>query len=64
MLLSRHICVLVRNLFMENHVIYAIKFMAVVWCLILILVAEIAAARNRMLKSALSKQTSPVHQSR
>jgi len=49
---------------MENHVIYAIKFMAVVWCLILILVAEIAAARNRMLKSALSKQTSPVHQSR
>jgi len=62
MLLLRHICVFVRNL-MENRVINLIKVMAGVWCHILLLVAEIAAAPNRMRKSGRSKQRSPVHQS-
>jgi len=39
------------------------EFMAGAWGPILVLVAEIATARNRMRKSAPSKGISPVYQS-
>ena len=55
MLLSHHISVLVRKLFMENRVTNVIIVMAGVWCHILVFVAEIATDRNRMRKSAPSK---------
>ena len=51
MLLSRHTCVLVRSRVIENRVIKVTEFMAVVWRHILILVAEIATASNRMRRS-------------
>jgi len=52
MLLSRNICVLVRNVYIENRVIKETEVLAGVWRHILILVAEIATASNRMRKSA------------
>jgi len=64
MLLSLNICVVVRFRILENRVMKETEFMAGVWRHMLILVAEIATARNRMRKSARSKQRSPVHQSR
>ena len=63
MLLSHNICVLVRNLFMENRIINVIKVTEGVCRHMSILVAEIAAAPNRMRKSSRSKQRSPVYQS-
>ena len=52
MLLLRHICVLMRSRVIENRVIKLTEVMASVWRHILILVAEIATASNRMRKSA------------
>ena len=50
--LSRNIWVLVRMLFIENRVIKVTEIMAGVWRHILILVAEITTASNRMRNSA------------
>jgi len=62
--LSRYICVRVRNLFTENRIINVTEFIKMVWRHNFILVAEVAAAPNRMRKSAGYKQRSPLHQSR
>ena len=53
MLLSRHICVLMGSRVIEDRVIKVTAVMAWVWHHILILVAEIATASNRMRKSAI-----------
>jgi len=62
MLLSRNFLVVVRSRVVENRVMKETEFMAGVWRSILVLVAEIATAPNRMRKSARSKQRSPVYQ--
>ena len=53
MLLSRHICVLMRSRFIEDRVLKVTAVMARVWRHILILVAEMATDRNRMRESAI-----------